>query len=340
MARADEGCALGPVVRLLEGVGARGSLALALSDEGGLVVLASEGTISARPLSLEGAPLGEASRSEAPDVRGLAALTRLGDRHLLLSREPCSAAASCLVARTLSARGEVVGTPDVSPLPAPIRTARRASAGGPFFFAWSTTGGARAVERYVISEDGGIERRRLSLGDEPATAEQPVEILGLVADGTRWAALWRRGPAEDTRSRVFLGGEGEPRVIEALREALAVDAIALEGDTLSLITTFEMARPHYLRFALGEDAPRDARELSADAPIPAPLTERERVELDADAGGLYLRRKSPAGYPIGARVAVTEGAVASAAIARAGDAIFVAWLAEGAVYGRRVRCAP
>ncbi len=192
-----EGCALGAPERWIEHAGDRGSLAIA--GDRGLVVLASDGELRARSIStttVERAPV---------DAGALLALEPRGDRYLLLSRASCAESASCLVARVLDQGGAPIGDPIATALPAPIRTVRRAaSEDGPVFVAWSTTGGHRAIERYEIRSDGVLDQKTLALGDAPPSDEEPVEILGLAADGDLWAALWRRGPTEATTSQVFL----------------------------------------------------------------------------------------------------------------------------------------
>src|SRR5690606_20800023 len=117
------------------------------------------------------------------------------------------------------------------------------------FFAWSTTGGHRALERFTLEPDGSIAHAHVALGEEPASAESPVEILALAAEGDRFAAIWRRGPTEDVRSEVYLTTSASHRDVHALHEALAIDSIAFAGDELALIATFEFSRPHLVRIA-------------------------------------------------------------------------------------------
>lgn len=336
----EGGCTLDAPHTWLRDAGGRGAIALGVEGDRRLVVFASERELRARAVSPDGSPRGSERRVPAPGTEGLVVLEPRGARQLLVARGACDEGAHCLVARVLSDDG-LVGEPRSIPLPGPIRTLRRAASEGataPLFVAWSSAGGERGLERYAIDDEGALDHARIALGSEPASDEQPIEILGLAAERERFAAIFRRGPTEDARSRVFLATRDDHRELAVLHESLAIDAIALEGDVLSLITTFEFSRPHYVRIRLGEDEPLEAHELADDAPIAAPLADRERAELDVDARGLWLRRRSPAGYPRGARVRIASGLVGSAAIARTSDGLLVGWLADGAVHGRVVRC--
>lgn len=318
-----------------------GSLALAMNADGGLALSLRDGALTARPLSADGSARGPEATSSLAGAQALLALAPRGDRYLLIARGSCDESAHCLIARLLDAAGAPAGAPTRVALPDPIRTSRRAGEGA-LLFAWSTTSGHRALERFTALPDGAVSHVRIALGDEPATSEQPVEILGLAADGERFAVVWRRGPTEDTRSEVYVtSGAGEEvahRDVHALHHVLAIDAIELQGNALTSIVTFEFSRPHLIRLDLPKGEPTVARELPRGARAPEPFAERERAELDVDSRGLWLRRRDAAGDPVGTRVHVAEGRVESAALARAGDALFVAWTAGGTVSGRRIIC--
>ena len=316
----------------------RGSLALAMGGDRGLALALHDGELTARPISSEGRALGQPRTSQVSGAQALLALAPRGERYVLLARGSCEASAHCLIAQALDREGAVIAAPITVPLPEPTRTSRRAGDDGPLFFAWSTTGGHRALERFTLGPDGSIAHARVALGDEPASAESPVEILALAAEGARFAAIWRRGPTEDVSSEVYVTTSESHRDVHALHHALAIDSIELRGDALALITTFEFSRPHLLRLTASEGEPTLARELASGAPVPAPFTERERAELDPDGRGLWLRRRDAKGDPIGERVLVADGSVESAALTRDRDALVVTWLAGGAVHGRRVRC--
>ncbi|HEY8432302.1 MAG TPA: hypothetical protein VIL20_28210 [Sandaracinaceae bacterium] len=328
------GCELGEPVTWLERAHARGSLAVAPSDEGALVVLAAGGELAVRELSADGRPRSPA-RHAPLSVGAILALEPVGAHHVLVARGPCEGSAHCLHALALEG-GAPAGPPVTVPLPDPIRTFRRASTGRSVLVAWSTASGHRGLERFALGAE--LSHVRAALGTEPASEESPVEILGLAADGDRFAVVWRRGPTEDVRSQVFVTSASSHADVHALHHAVALDAVALDGETLDLIATFEYSRPHHLRLRLGADEPEHARAIGRGAPIPAPFAERERAELDADARGLWLRRSDAAGDPVGGRIRVAPGRIESAALARVGGALLVAWQADGEVRGRLVRC--
>lgn len=337
-ARPPAECALGEPEVVIDGARERGSLAVAPSREGALVVLASGGELVTRALSGQGRPRGAQRRAPVRGLDALLALEPRGERHLLIGRGSCPESAHCLLAIALD-RGAPLGAPVAAALPEPIRTLRRAASraeDAPVFLAWSTTGGHRGLERFVL--DGGLGRARVPLGTEPASEEAPVEILGLAADGDRWAAVWRRGPTEAVQSSVLLTDASAHVAVDALHDALAIDAIELSGDALALIATFEFSRPHHVRLRLGRPEPEHARELAAGAPLPAPFEARERAELEHDDQGLWLRRRDAAGDPVGSRVLLAAGAVESAAVARLEGALLVAWQETGSVRARTVRC--
>lgn len=330
-------CELGAPEAWIEDA-ARGSLALSAIGRGGLVVLATADELVTRELGADGHARGAAHRAAVGRLDALLALEPRGERHVLIGRGACDESAHCLVAMTIE--GSAIGAPVTAALPEPIRTFRRAASAGedaPIFLAWSTTGGARALDRFVV-EGGSLGRVRVPLGVEPASEEAPVEILGLAADGDRWAVIWRRGPTEDVRSHVYLTTADSHVDTHALHDALAIDAIELSGETVSLIATFEFSRPHHVRLRPGREEPEHARELPAGGALPPPFAERERAELEADERGLWLSRRDAAGDPIGSRSLVARGAIESAALARSGEVLLVAWQAGGVVRGRAVRC--
>ncbi len=327
-------CELSEPAVALEDVTERASIALAADAGGALLAVASGDALATRALDAEGRPTSAPRRAALEGVDGLLALEPIGARTILVARGACAESAYCLVA--LDVRG-AIGAPLASPLPAPVRTVRRAATDRALFVAWSTSTGHRGIERFTIEGDS-LGRARLPLGVEPASEEAPVEILGLATDGDRWAAVWRRGPTEDVRSAVFVTSNDHHDRVDALHDALAIDSIALSGETLELVATFEFSRPHYLRLRLGRLEPELARELARGDAASAAFADRERAELDADARGLWLARRDAAGDPIGERVRVVDGAVRSAALARLGDSLLLAWQSDRSVWTRRVAC--
>ena len=335
----EDGCELDAPITWLEDAGDARSIALELQADGGLVVIAGEqGKLRSRALDGEGAARGDTHPLELPGVRGLVALARIGDETLLVARGSCAESADCLLARALDRDGQMLDELVSAALPAALRTHRRASADGRLYLAWSTEGGARGLDLFTWT-NGRLGRARRPLGPEPASAELPTEILGLAADeGGRWAALWRRGAQEDTRSATYLTTDEAHQRVEALREALVVEAMEQHGREVVLVAGFEFSRPHLIRIAGGASEPLEAHELAASERLPAPFADRVRAELDIDARGLWLRRRDGAGDPIGAPTGVTEGRVAGATVSRVGERVWVAWIEGDRVLARSIRC--
>lgn len=336
----SDGCELHSVERWLDRGG--GSPALAMDREGGLALVLDDGVLHSRALSSEGRPIDQARTSALLGGRALLALVPRSDRYLVLAYGSCEASAYCLLAQALDRHGAALAGPTSVVLPDPIRTSRRAGDGS-LFFAWSTTSGYRGLERFALRPDGSVAHERIALGEQPASSEKPVEILGLAVDAERFAVVWRQGVTEDTRSEVYLtSGEASVKAAEhevhALHDVLAVDSIALEEGVLTLITTFEFSRPHLLSIDVSTGEPTMARELARSERAPSPFVGRERAELDVDRAGLWLRRRDAAGDPLGERVRLIGARIEGAALTRSGDSLFAIWIAEGATHGRRVTC--
>src|SRR5690606_3802499 len=138
-------CALDPVQRWMDD---GGSLALAMNADGGLALSLRDGAPTARPLSADGSARGPEATSSLAGAQALLALAPRGDRYLLIARGSCDESARCLIARLLDAAGAPAGAPTRVALPDPIRTSRRAGEGA-LLFAWSTTSGHRALERFT-----------------------------------------------------------------------------------------------------------------------------------------------------------------------------------------------
>ncbi len=315
---ASPACTLGDAALAAPGVRARRGLALA----GGWLFAADDALVAI-------APDGARHRVERSSIHRLLAAAVIDGAPLAVFDAPSAEGAHAIVA--LDPTG---GAPALErPLPGPLTTSKRAATERALYFAWSGPGGTRGLER--LARDGGaFAHEAIALGDEPPSDEAPVEILGLAAERERWAAVWRRGPTEDARSRVYVSEPGGRRVAEALHEALTVEAMAFDADGLAVIAGFEFARPGLARF--GED--ESLTILAPGREAPPPLAERERAELDLDHEGLWLSRRDALGDPIGERVRVAEGPVEMATVERRGAALDVAWASADGVYQRTIRC--
>jgi hypothetical protein len=325
---ARRACTMPPPEEWLDG--ARGELGLSRE----LVATVDRGTVIAAPIG------GEPARWPLADALAVYALEPIGgDHHALIAYGACEAdpsiagaRAPCLVASAMDARGRPVGSPVRAPFVAAARTLKRASAGGRAYLAWSTDEGERALDSFRIV-DGTLAHVRHELGTEPATRELPVEILGLAASGSSWAVIWRRGPIEADGSEVFVTTRAAHAHVEAIHEALAIEAMRIEGERVGAIAAFEFSRPHLIELSGGEV--RRASELTAAA---IPQGFRARAELDRDAEGLWLRRRTAAGDPIGERERVAGPSASGARIAGDGRRLVVAWREGDRILGRRIAC--
>ena len=314
-------CELGPLSTLLPATRARGGLGL---HDGWLAALDDVLTIRG--------PQGERSEAREGRARRLLGVGAVGGRALVVAEGSCEDTAHCLLAIDPSSGGATL----VTPLPGAILTSRRAVTTDAFFLAWSARGGTRGLERWT-RDAAGLSHESLPLGDEVASPEAPTEILALAAEGPRFSVVWRRGPAEDAQSHVFLTSESAHLAIELLHDTLTVESIALGGDWLGLVAAFEFSRPCFVRLGAGEP---ELRPLPVGTSPPEPIGARVRAELDIDGRGLWLRRRSAAGDAIGEPFPVVSGAVETATVERRGDAFFVAWATpDHRIVGRQARCA-
>lgn len=310
-------CELGDTVERLR-ARARGGLAI----HGGWTVALDD----VLTVALDGAP----SRRTVPEARRLLALLDV-DGPLLLATGSSEEHAHCLIALDPS---DEDGHPIVTPLASAIGTSRRATAGANAYLAWGSESGARSLEHWVRADDG-IAHVSIALGEEPASEEAPAEILGLAADEAGWAAIWRRGATEDARSHVYLTKADEHRPVEALHDALVLEAIALDGEGVAVIAGFEFSRPGYARLTAGGP---ELRPLAPGDSAPAPFTDRVRANVEIDDDGLWLHRRAATGDPVGEAVHVLPTRVETATVARNGDDWVVAWALGDRVRSRTVHC--
>lgn len=305
---------------------ARPDLVVAMDDAGFATSRALDG----------GGAQGEAEAFRVEGGRALLGLEPAGEGALLLALGSCAGEAHCLIARRVRPL-DPSESRRIAPLPGPLRTQRRTATSRRVYFAWTAEGGHAGLEIFTLDGDG-LGRVRTPLGDARASDDHPAELLGLAAAGDSWAALWRRGALESADSEVFLTTDVGHRHVEALHDALALDAMARDNREVALVATFEFSRPHFLRLDPRRDEPLAARELGPDDTVPAPLTDHERAFLDVDQEGVWLHRQSAAGDPLHAPTRVTE-ARGVATLTRLVDARYaVAWHEGGDVRARVVDC--
>lgn len=328
-------CTLEDVPLELRSSAEASTLALSLTESGGALAIADGQRVRFFPLRADGSLDGEPT--DVPLGGSLLALEPVGAGavpYLVLTRDSCAESAHCLRARRVA---DAAPEATVSaPLPAALVTTRRAVAGSRLHLAWSAEGGQRGLETFMV--EPALGRIRRALGPEPANAELPVEILGLTAEGERFAVLARRGAGEDQRSRVTLTTNDHHAELEALEEVLVVEAMEFDGANVALVGGFEMSRPHLLELEPGRDEPHHASEIPVGE-VPERFADRLRGALLQDEDGLHLIRRDAAGDAIGERVTVVEGRVRVGTVARRAHAFLVAWLdGSGELGARWVQC--
>jgi hypothetical protein len=311
-----DGCTLGPIETAI--APARGSLAIA---EPSTIAIVDRGAVKLRPRG------GRIRSFTLEGAEAIYAFERAGDQHVLIAYGACDGA-PCLIAQLLDRAGAAIGEAVRTPFSTGVRSSKVASDDRGVYLAWSERG-ARSLERWQIAGRSLIHETH-ALGTEAADDEAPVEILGAAAHEGSWAVVWRRGPPEAHESEMFVTTGAGHASIEALHHAVAIESLSIEGGTVRAIASFEYSRPHVVRVRGSEVV--DAREIAPDEGGAA------RARLDRDEGGLWLRRVSAAGDPIGAPIRVARGELGGARITGTNGRYHVAWIAERAVRSRAVRC--
>lgn len=331
---ADRACALG-IARPLASEAAIG-LAVAAHGEDRVVVLErTEGAL----LGLSPRDSGAPRRREIPRARGesIFAFEPAGERFLLVGRAPCTrggVATECLVARTVSTTLAAGAPVDVA-LPSAIRTLRVFASGSLLYVAHSHADGAPGLERFEARDDGTVVTTHWAFGEAVPEGE-PVEILGLTADGAGWAVLYRHGATEDAASAVVLATQLDEHEIGELHDALLVESIAWVGTSLAMIVAFEFARPSWLRLGADGEVLTAPQALPPGDEPPLPFAGRRTARVGGDPEERVLEIRDAMGDRVGDRMALGPG---TADVARIERGFVVARLAiDGAVELVDVTC--
>lgn len=303
----------------------------------GLVVYPEDATtLVAQPIDGRAGPVGEPSRLAIPNARGLFALRAVSDRFVVLTEGEC-AATRCLAARLLGDGGRPRGDVVRATIPGPLVTRRVRTTTNALLLARSHAGAAPALDRFEVAGET-IRHRAIELGRAHPPGDRRVEILGLTADGERWAVAWRAGAAEAQDSEVVVTTHERERSIEALHHALLLESFAWRGDALVGIAAFEMSRPRLVRLtARGESS-----EPVAPGALPAPFAGETHASLHQRDHRLSLELRSAAGDRIGEvrLAAILDRVVAD--VARVADGFVVAYAGPEAngrvVNASHVRC--
>ncbi len=335
---APRDCTAGETVPL--GTEPARAIAVASSEHGRLVVLdRAEGGFIA--LAADDGAEGATARREIPRARGeiVLSLEPAGDRFLLLGRAPCTSAGlatECIVARSISVAGGITSGPPLEvALPERIRTMRIATSRSLLYLARSHAGAPPGLERFEVGDDGLVTHVRRALG-EAIPEDEPVEILGLVADGAGWAVLYRHGATEDARSAVVLATQLDEHEVGELHDALLVEAMAWVGTSLAMIVAFEFARPSWVRVGADGEVLTAPRALPPRGEPPLPFAGRRTAHIVGHAGARALEVRDAMGDRVGERIVLGAG---TADAARTSEGFLVALLStDGAVSLRTITC--
>lgn len=318
------------------------SVVVAASEAGRLLVLdTADGGLVVLHAARGAGASGAVTRREIPRARGerVFVLESAGDRFLLLGAAPCNSAGvatDCLVVRSISAADGITSGPPVEvALPARIRTMRVFASGPLLYVARSHADAPPGLERFEARGDGTVTHVRRALGDALPPGE-PVEILGLTADGAGWAVVYRHGATEDAESAVVLATQLDEHEIGDLHDALLVESMAWVGTSLAMIVAFEFARPSWVRVGADGEVITAPRALPPGGEAPVPFAGRRTAHVVGDASAREIEIRDAMGDRFGAHIVLGTG---TADVAHEGDGFVVARLAEnGAVSVRAIAC--
>lgn len=125
-----------------------------------------------------------------------------------------------------------------------------------------------------------------------------------------------------------------------LDHLLVVESLAMDDEGLSFIGSFEFARPVRFRLAWDGRMLEAPRTIGAGDSPGVGLRERRHVSLERGNRELALRRRGPAGYPIGAPLPIATSAIGfgGADITSVEGGYWIAYASGARLFGVRVRC--
>lgn len=177
---------------------------------------------------------------------------------------------------------------------------RRSSAGEQVVFTWTD---ARRPPLALRLFSGSATRLRFD-AVYPLTPEidleegRAVQLLRVALDSESFAAIIRVGSAEGIGSEVLLTRPSGPVSVHALEDIADIEAMAIVGDEVWVIATYEFSRPLLLRIAADGELVGGPVELARDATLPAELDGGDPARLLEDGARLLLRRRNPMGDPL------------------------------------------
>ena len=319
----------------------------------GLVVFPeSDATLVVQPIDAGARADGEALHVSIDGARSLFALRWVGDRFVVLT-EHDTGSARMIVAQALDARAAPIGDPVRIGLPERLLTTKIRATDDALYLARSHARAAPALDRLELRH-GGIAHETFALGLAHEPRDRRVEILGLAAEGDRWAVAWRAGAAEATDSEVVITsnapfgraartrdvrGAGSQRsyevAVEALHHALAIEAFGFDGEAIVAVAAHEMSRPALVR--VSRDSER-ATPIERGAEIAAPFAAQLSARARATDDRLVLELRDAAGDRVGETLVAAGLRDAVADVARIPGGFLVAYAAREA-NGRVVNAA-
>lgn len=188
-------------------------------------------------------------------------------------------------------------------LPVPVRTGgawRRNSAGEQVVFTW-TNGLEPPVALRVFAPAGGPLRFDAAYPLSPTIdleEGRAVQLLRVALAGESFAAIVRVGSAEGIGSEVWLTRPSGRTPVEALEDIADIESMAIVGDQVWVIPTFEFSRPLLLRITPSGALAEAPVELARDATLPSELAAGDPARLMVEGERLLLRRRNPMGDPL------------------------------------------
>jgi hypothetical protein len=182
---------------------------------------------------------------------------------------------------------------------------RRARSGGHALFVW--TDGRHPPRALSLRLDPTASAPGEAVRLAPARPLSPpvdladaraVQLLGLAISPDGYAAIVRVGAAEAADSQVWLATERAYVPVDTLEDAADIESIAIVGDQVWAIATFEFSRPLLFRIAASGELTEDPVALPRDASLPAPLAAGDPARLLEEGSRLLLRRRNPMGDPL------------------------------------------
>lgn len=177
---------------------------------------------------------------------------------------------------------------------------RRSSAGEQVVFTWTD---ARRPPLALRLFSGSAAPLRFD-AVYPLTPEidleegRAVQLLRVALDSESFAAIIRVGSAEGIGSEVLLTRPSGPVSVHALEDIADIEAMAIVGDEVWVIATYEFSRPLLLRIATDGELVGGPVELARDATLPPELAGGDPARLLEDGTRLLLRRRNPMGDPL------------------------------------------